>query len=85
MSIRCGSVCRRRWGTGWLAGLLNEHLLGALPAEIQRAATLPESDAYESVRQLTMELDRLLNASRFPTGDSRPRTNVDPPMAIDGP
>lgn len=48
---------------GWLAGLLNEHLLGSLPGEIQRAALLPESEAFVKVAQVTTELNELLSAS----------------------
>lgn len=45
---------------GWLAGLLNEHLLGSLPAEIQNAAALPESDFFRNVERLAGELNELL-------------------------
>ena len=69
---------------GWLAGLLNEHLLGSLPGEIQHAASLPESEVFQDVERSTTKLIELLNADDSPSGESRPRANSDSPMAIDG-
>jgi hypothetical protein len=46
----------------WLAGLLNTHLLGTLPDEIHRAASLPESEAVRDVRSCVEQLRNMLNA-----------------------
>jgi hypothetical protein len=47
----------------WLAGLLNSHLLGSLPAEIRAAAELPESEAYRDVDSLVEQLQNMLLAN----------------------
>ena len=43
----------------WLAGLLEEHLLGSLPRELGEAAVIPESDAFATVDRIVAELREL--------------------------
>ena len=40
----------------WLADLLNEHLLGSLPTDVQAAAAIPDSDPFISVTRLVGEI-----------------------------
>jgi hypothetical protein len=43
----------------WLAGMLEEHLLGSLPRELGEAAVVPESDAFATVDRIVAELREL--------------------------
>jgi hypothetical protein len=43
----------------WLAGLLEEHLLGSLPRDLGEAAVIPESDAFATVDRIVAELREL--------------------------
>lgn len=47
---------------GWLAKLLQHHLLGSLPEELARAAVIPESDQFGRINTVVDDLRRLLSA-----------------------
>jgi hypothetical protein len=42
--------------TEWLATAIREHLLKTLPEELKSAVSLPDSEAYQTVQQLIVEL-----------------------------
>ncbi len=43
----------------WLAGLLEQHLLGSLPRDLGEAAMIPESDAFQTIERIVGELNQL--------------------------
>jgi hypothetical protein len=52
------SFTRRR--VEWIAGLLQDHLLGRLPTDLQMAATIDQSPAFQRVKDLAAILGRVL-------------------------
>ena len=56
---------------GWLAKLLQHHLLGSLPEDLAQAAVIPECDEFGQVSQVVEELRCLLSAG-MESGPVRP-------------
>ena len=60
----------------WLADLLNEHLLGSLPADVQAAAAIPDSAPFVSVTRLIGEIRSSL--AMAPQADARTPSTLEP-------
>jgi len=47
---------------GWLAKLLQHHLLGSLPEDLAQAAVIPESEQFAQIESVLTELQKLLES-----------------------
>jgi hypothetical protein len=47
---------------GWLAKLLQHHLLGSLPEDLAQAAVIPESEQFAQIQTVLTELQKLLES-----------------------
>ena len=54
---------------GWLAGLLKEHLLGTLPEDLQKAADVPQSEAFRRLHEAIHTLQTQLKTQSRMTND----------------